>query len=375
MSINKLLNSIRKNTESTSFTNSQYGEINDWIDTGDYGLNRIISGDIYKGIPSGKVILLAGESASGKSLMAANIAANALNKNNYDAIFYFDSEGGGLRDFFEKRGCDTDKIEHILLDSVEDATIKILDVYSKINEFKKENPDSKFLCILDSLGALVPTKLITDAAKGKQAQDMGLRAKLINNLMKGLVVPAIKSDTSILVINHIYDDPSSLFPSKIKSQSGGKGIQYIAHLSIQCSRKTDKEDSNSKAKEDKESAFYKAAILNFFTAKNRIAKPFLSTESYLSFTNGPLKYYGLLEPAKKYGYITSPKQGYLQVPSYSDKMFRLKELLKAPDEVWESFLDDLNEKCKQELQYSGVDENEELEIYDEIDESTDESKS
>ena len=46
-----------------SFTESKYGDINNWISTGSYALNRIISGSIYKGIPSGRVIILGGESS------------------------------------------------------------------------------------------------------------------------------------------------------------------------------------------------------------------------------------------------------------------------------------------------------------------------
>jgi len=94
--------------------------------------------------------------------------SNAI-KDGYDAVFYFDSEGGGSKDFFENVGCDTTKIYQTLVSSVEDAQIKILDTYNTITEIKKENPESKFLCVLDSLGALVADKVLRDADKGKVA--------------------------------------------------------------------------------------------------------------------------------------------------------------------------------------------------------------
>lgn len=109
---------------------------------------------------------------TGKSKIAATIAANALNECDYDAIFYFDSEGGGLKEFFENCGCDTDKVFQILVSSVEDAQLQILKTYSQIEEYKKEDPDVKFLCILDSLGALVPEKLLRDANNDKVASEM-----------------------------------------------------------------------------------------------------------------------------------------------------------------------------------------------------------
>lgn len=352
MSIKNLMKDIRKRTGSESFKDSKYGEISTWISTGDYGLNRILTGDIYKGIPSGKVVILGGESQSGKSFIAANLAADALNNQGFDMIFYFDSEGGAMKEFFESRGCDPENIEHILVDSVEDATVKILSTYRKIVDYKKENPEAKFLCILDSLGELVPDKLINDAVdKGRQAQDMGLRAKLINNMVKGLTIPALRSDTSMVIVNHVYDDPASMFPTKVKAQGGGKGLQYTAHLSIQCAKRNEKSDSGA------ESA-YKASILKFFTVKNRIVKPFFSSEMFLDFSKGPMKYFGLLEPAKRYGFIIQ-KGAYYIVPSYSDKNLRLKAFIDDP-EVWNTFLDDLNAKFKAEMSYSGNETDDEL---------------
>ena len=48
-----------------------------WFSTGNYALNRIISGSFYKGIPQGRVIGLMGPSGAGKSFLLANIMKNA----------------------------------------------------------------------------------------------------------------------------------------------------------------------------------------------------------------------------------------------------------------------------------------------------------
>ncbi len=341
-----LLKSIRKKTGSAAFSSSKYGEIQEWIDTGDYGLNRIISGDIYKGIPTGRVIVLAGESQTGKSFVAAQIGANALEKNNFDNIFYFDSEGGAMESFFKGRGCDTDKIEQILVSSVQDAAVKILAVYKLIERFKEENPDYKALMILDSLGALVNEKFINDAEGGKVVSEMGGRAKIVNNMMKSLTIPALRSDTSIIVVNHVYDDPGAMFQTKIKAQGGGKASLYMARVVLQCSRAFEKEDGKNA-----ENA-YKATVLKFMTTKNAFVKPFYNTEVHLSFSEGCHRYFGLLKPAINYGFIQSPTQGFYVVPTYSEKKMRLKEIMKTP-EVWESFLEQLNERSIQDMAYSG----------------------
>mgnify|MGYP003339291097 CR=1 FL=1 len=45
-----------------------FNDPTDWIGTGNYALNYIISGDFNKGVPLGKVTVFAGESGSGKSV-------------------------------------------------------------------------------------------------------------------------------------------------------------------------------------------------------------------------------------------------------------------------------------------------------------------
>ena len=51
-------------------TLSEHDQVPYWIHSGSYALNWIISGDMFKGIPGTKVILLSGEEAKGKSLIS-----------------------------------------------------------------------------------------------------------------------------------------------------------------------------------------------------------------------------------------------------------------------------------------------------------------
>lgn len=345
--INSFLKKLKAETGGESFKESRFGDVNNWISTGSYALNRILSGSIYKGIPSGRITVLGGESSSGKSLISAFIAANAI-KDGYDAVFYFDAEGGGLASFFEGVGCDTEKVIQILVESVEDAQIQILKTFKSIQEFKEENPDAKFLCILDSLGALVAEKVIRDADKDKVASEMGGRSKIVNNMVKAITIPALKSDTAMLILNHIYDDPSAMFASKIKNQGGGRGLQYMGTINVQCSRLLEKDESK-----DSE-AFHSGTNLNFFTVKNRCCRPSLETRIYLDFKKGfTNKYDGLFDEAIRGGFIECPSQGYFTVPSWTDpdKKWR-KSQLESNEEVWKTFIDKFDEWSQNDLKYS-----------------------
>jgi hypothetical protein len=55
-----------------------FNDPTDWVSTGNYALNYLISGDFQRGIPLGKVTVFAGESGAGKSyICSGNIVKHA----------------------------------------------------------------------------------------------------------------------------------------------------------------------------------------------------------------------------------------------------------------------------------------------------------
>jgi len=68
-----------------------YNDPTDWISTGNFALNYLISGDFNKGIPLGKVTVFAGESGAGKSyICSGNIVKNAQDQGIF--VVLIDSE-------------------------------------------------------------------------------------------------------------------------------------------------------------------------------------------------------------------------------------------------------------------------------------------
>lgn len=208
------------------------------MDTGSYALNRVLTGDIYRGFPEGRISTLFGQSGSGKSLIAANTAALALKNNKVDVVYIFDSEGGTLVNIFKQHGVDMSKVNHIPVASVEQCSVKMLQTYDMLVKARQEylaDPDNndniRALCILDSYGALAADKLVNDAVnKDKNAMDMGLGAKLKNNMMRGLMMRVVQSNATLLIINHEYQDPGAMFASKVHNMAGGLGIQFASHV-------------------------------------------------------------------------------------------------------------------------------------------------
>ena len=364
MKLNDVIKSIKKSTGSESLNKSTLAKPSDFLSTGSFAINRVISGSIYKGFPAGRITCIAGASQSGKSLLVANTIIEAFKDNKIDTCIYFDSEGGMLVDYFEKHGVDMDKIQHIPVISLEDCAVKMLQTYDMLVKAKKEyeedpanNDDVRVLVVLDSIGALSSDKLINDAVKKDQmVADMGSSAKLRNNLMRGLMMRVPISGATLLIINHVYDDPSALFgASKIKQMGGGKGLEYASHLILQCEKLLVKAGNDEflvggEEKDSDQGNFYKGNRLRFFVVKNRISKPAFQATVFLDFSRGYNKWDGLIEDSVRAGFIQEVRGGYI-VPSYSDKRIYYKDLI-TTDEIWNTFIDKFEEWSKKQMAYS-----------------------
>ena len=379
MKLTQVLKDIKKNTGAESLTESTYAEVQDFLDTGSYALNRVLTGDIHKGFPVGRISTLFGQSGSGKSLIAANTAALALKNNKVDVVYIFDSEGGTLVNIFKQHGVDMSKVNHIPVASVEQCSVKMLQTYDMLVKARQEyladpdnNDEVRAICILDSYGALAADKLVNDAvSKDRNAIDMGLGARLKNNLMRGLMMRVVQSNATLLIINHEYQDPSAMFASKVHAMAGGLGIQFASHLILQCEKllikSTDMDFMTGLEKDDVDSGFFKGNKIKLFVVKNRICKPAYTATVYVDFNYGIAKYDGLVEDAVKMGYLIDVRGGY-ECKSYSDKRITYKELIKN-DEIWNSFLEDFNSKSIEMMGYSNSITKEIEKINKEIDEN------
>ena len=108
-------------------------DVEEWIPTGSRWLDSIICRGKLAGIPVGKVAEIAGLEATGKSYMAAQIAANAQ-KMGIDVV-YFDSESALDSSFLEKAGCDVGNILYTQASSGEFVLETIEELLGTGNKF------------------------------------------------------------------------------------------------------------------------------------------------------------------------------------------------------------------------------------------------
>jgi RecA/RadA recombinase len=101
--ISKFRKSITKSIDGLGIG---FNDPTDWISTGNYALNYLISGDFYKGVPLGKVTVFAGESGAGKSyICSGNIIKAAQEQDIY--VILVDSENALDEKWLKDLGVDT----------------------------------------------------------------------------------------------------------------------------------------------------------------------------------------------------------------------------------------------------------------------------
>ena len=210
--------------------------------------------------------------------------------------------------------------------------------------------NGKFIISIDSLGNLASQKEIDDAEKGKTATDMGTRAKGLKSMMRLLTFKAAQAGITILFSNHTYDDPSAMFPTLVKAQSGGKGPVYLSSVLVQLAKRDEKHDKANDADEIiPEANKVSGTTLRALTVKNRFIPPFLEGEMYLNFRKGLDKYSGIKEMAVNHGVIQQTGSTY-QFPD-GTKIGYYKNW-KTNKDIWSKILPELEKKLKVAYSYS-----------------------
>jgi len=154
--ISKFRKSITKSIDGLGIG---FNDPTDWISTGNYALNYLISGDFNKGIPLGKVTVFAGESGAGKSFICSgNIVKNAQEQGIY--VILVDTENALDEAWLHALGVSTDedkllRLSVAMIDDVAKIISDFMKDYKASYETAAKEDRPKVLFIIDSLGMLL----------------------------------------------------------------------------------------------------------------------------------------------------------------------------------------------------------------------------
>lgn len=343
----------------SSYLSENVVSSDDWIDTGSMVLNALISGSLYGGIPKGRVTQFAGPSQTFKTGFVLKILANAQKKGM--SVVVFDTEGAIDAESAKLAGLDVSKVRHIKTQTAEAARNG---AFKLLNTIKEKGWDGKFIIAIDSLANLQSEIEVTRMGKESTSADMGTFAKSIKSLLKTLTVMSSLTNTPVVVTNHVYDDPSQMYPTLEKNIAGGKAAVYLPSVTVQLARKAAKDDGG-KTIEDTKAASQKTfsgVIIRALTVKNRFVKQYLEGEMFLSFATGLDKHYGLVDIMKDFKIVN------LNGPTYTDwkgEKLGFYKQWKNKQEIWDYLIPELESKLKTEWAYSN--KLEDVEIPDEDD--------
>ena len=315
------------------------GDVDNFIDTGSFIFNALLSGSIYGGLPSNKITAVAGESATGKTFFVMGMVKNFLDANPDAGVIYFESESAITKQMVIDRGIDPNRMVMFPVTTVQEfrtQSLKVLDKYLEQNEADRK----PIMLCLDSLGMLSTTKEVEDTADGKETRDM-TRAQVLKAAFRVLTLKLGRAKVPMVVTNHTYDVVGSMFPTK--EMGGGSGLKYAASSIVYLSKKKEKDGTEVIGN-----------IVHCKNHKSRITVENKMVDVRLTYDKGLDKYYGLLDLALKYGIFKNVSTR-IELPDGS-KTFG-KTINNNPEKFFtEDIMKQLDECAEKEFKYGNREE-------------------
>ena len=293
----KLRNNLTKSIDGISVG---FHDPVDWIDTGNYCLNHLISGDFNRGVPLGKVTVFAGESGSGKSFVCSgNLVKHAQEQGIF--VVLMDSENALDEAWLHALGVSTDEDKLLRINvSMIDDVAKVMSDFMK--GYKAEynglpyEECQKVLFVIDSLGMLLSPTDVTQFEKGDLKGDLGRKPKALTALVRNMVNQIAPYPVGLVATNHTYASQDMFDPDdKI---SGGQGFIYASSIVVAMRKLKLKEDEAGNKVTDVRGIRAAMKVM-----KTRYAKPFEGVQVKIPYETGMNPYSGLVDLFEKQGLL------------------------------------------------------------------------
>lgn len=288
----KFLEKFEKSLEDIDGIGSSSEPPRYWYSTGNYVLNRIISGDFNKGIPQGRITALAGPSSSGKSFLGANIVKNAQDAEAFALVI--DSENALDDRFMQAIGVDTENnYQYISVTTIPQVT-KV--VSSFLQGYKQEHGTGttapKVLILIDSLDMLISETELEHFEAGDVRGDQGQRNKQLKQMLRTFVQAIKGLNISIVITSQVYKNQDLKNGEGVWIQADA--VKYSASQIILLTKLKLKDLGGSEVKGIR----MKAEIV-----KSRFSQPFQSVTIEVPYETGQDPLSGLIDVAVQLGIV------------------------------------------------------------------------
>jgi len=314
--ISKFRKDITKSIDGLSIG---FNDPTDWISTGNFALNYLISGDFNKGIPLGKVTVFAGESGAGKSyICSGNIVKNAQEQGIF--VILIDTENALDEAWLHALGVDTSdekllKLNMAMIDDVAKTISTFMTDYKALPDGER----MKVLFVIDSLGMLLTPTDVNQFEAGDMKGDMGRKPKALTSLVRNSVNMFGSYNVGMVCTNHTYASQDMFDPDdKI---SGGQGFIYASSIVVAMKKMKLKEDEDGNKISEVMGIRAGCKVM-----KTRYAKPFEGMQVKIPYETGMNPYSGMVDLAEKRGLLKREGNSLVFVTSDGEiiKQFRKK---------------------------------------------------
>jgi recombination protein RecA len=273
-----------------------FNDPTDWISTGNYALNYLISGDFHRGIPLGKVTVFAGESGAGKSyICSGNIVRHAQEQGIF--VVLIDTENALDETWLHALGVSTDESKLLKLSmAMVDDVAKTISTFMADYKTLPDGERPKVLFVIDSVGMLLTPTDVNQFEAGDMKGDLGRKAKSLTALVRNCVNMFGAYGVGMVCTNHTYASQDMFDPDdKI---SGGQGFIYASSIVVAMKKLKLKEDEDGNKISDVMGIRSACKVM-----KTRYAKPFEGVQVKIPYSTGMSPYSGLVDLAEKKGLL------------------------------------------------------------------------
>lgn len=291
-----------------------------WTSSGNFSINRMLSGRYDQGFPFGKTIAVGGQSGSAKSLLAATGMAHAQREHGAIGV-WLDAEHASKETWLASLGVDTseEKLVYANVATIEDVKT-IIATISKDMRALDEDKRTPVYIVVDSYSFLMTDAQLENAEKGDVVGDMGQHAKQLKDLIKASTHLISRLPICMVGMLHTMASTDKYSPDEVLL--GGRGIEYAASIIIVLNKMklraedlSDADIAREIAEQYEDENIGKKVVgirCKAQVYKSRFAKPNEASIVQIPFPHGIDPYSGLFEQMKSEGLFTSPSSGWYE---------------------------------------------------------------
>lgn len=323
------LTKFRKEITKLDNVSLEFSPPGKWYSTGNYALNRSLSGSYFKAIPQGRLSAFVGPSAAGKSFIICNVIREA--QRDGAICLVLDSENALDPKFMARAGINVNDenltyAQVVTIQDITKVTSEFLTGYEKeYGRFNKDAPE--LMIVLDSLGNCLTDGENEKFEKGIQTGDQGASAKNKKHLLRTLVSRLGRCNATFVFTDQVY-------PADIMQGDGAwavtNGVKYSAsQIGLITKLKL------------KEGTDVVGIRMRVDTYKSRFVKPGVRIELEVPYKTGLSSIEGIVDSWLADGIAVKEGHSYVVETSEGRKKFKVADLT---DEMVRNILK-TNEKC------------------------------